>query len=86
MVLVAYLEGWVSSRLFVPMMNERSIFDLSVLVNPRLNLFQSFLADSLNDLLHSTALAELSHVIMGYLSPRDVVNRWDEWLTYSKGI
>jgi ankyrin repeat protein len=82
-VLVAYLEGWLSSRLFVPMTNERSSFDLSVMVNPRLNLFQSFLANCLNDLLHETALAEVSDVILGYLSPHDVANRWDMWLKYS---
>lgn len=81
-VLVAYLEGWVSSRLFVPMTSERPSLDVSVTVNPRLNLFQSFLADCLNNLLHETALAQVSDVIMGYLSPHDVVNRWDMWLKY----
>lgn len=79
-VLVAYLEGWVSSRLFVPGTTGRAKFDASIVINPRLNLFQRMLADSLVNLLRETTLSEVSVIIMGYLSPCDVANRWDMWL------
>jgi hypothetical protein len=79
-VLVAYLEGWISSRLFVPETADGAKFDMSVMMNPRLNLFQRMLAESLFNLLRETSVAEVSVMIMGYLSPCDVANRWDMWL------
>jgi hypothetical protein len=79
-VLVAFLEGWVSSRLFVPVSSDRVNFDLSEVINPRLNLFQRMLAESLFNFLRETTLGEVSVIIMGHLSPCDVANRWDMWL------
>lgn len=74
-VLVAYLEGWMSSRLFVPVASDRVKFDLSVVINPRLNLFQRMLAESLFKFLGETTLGEVAVIIMGYLSPYDLANR-----------
>jgi hypothetical protein len=77
---IRYLEGWSrSSRSFVP---DGQVLDhnLSVVPNPaRLDEFQRFLVGSLFRHLEQTAIGEVACVVMGYLTPVDLLSGWEQW-------
>ena len=55
-------------------------FELSMVQNPTLSPFQRFLAESLYNCLEQTAVGEVCHLILGYLTPQDVLTGWHQWL------
>lgn len=81
--LTKYLQSWRSERLCVlssgnQLGQERS--ELSVVRNAGLSHFQSFLVEKINETLQRSELREVSSAIMSYLTPSDMLNRWDQWL------
>lgn len=82
--LVDYLELWVCSRLYIPGESTSDkgemSFELSMVQNPTLSPFQRFLAESLYNCLEQTAVGEVCHLILGYLTPQDVLTGWHQWL------
>jgi ankyrin repeat protein len=83
--LMKYLQQWESTLLCVPPSTSavpatQQQTELSIVANTELSDFQSFLASSLDRALQKSEVSEVSCVILGYLTPKDLLNGWDQWL------
>jgi ankyrin repeat protein len=88
--LADYLESW-QMRLAVPTKTnmgdsnsgkakEQVAFEPSVVMNPKLSIFQMSVANKVNKILSDTlGVDALAVAILGYLTPLDVLARWDQW-------
>lgn len=73
---VGYLESW-EDRIAIPrlMKNRSGIMtdDEGVVINPKLSEFQHLIASSVRDILVKLPIEHMSYVILGYLSPIDLL-------------
>ena len=75
---VQLLRGWESSPLAIPPPACLSK-DASIMINPQLTPFQSFLAHGVRDLLDHTTIHSVAYQVLGYLTPMDALSNWNEW-------
>ena len=66
--LVQLLRGWESSPLAIPPPTCQ-LSTASLVFNPQLTPFQSFLARGVRDLLHDTTIHSVAYQVLGYLTP-----------------